>query len=294
VVVLAAVVAGGLFALGPRDRQTETQPPPPAPSPVGVAELPRSEQLAPPLAPTLAPAPRPVNRLPLAACDELAAMRKQSLNRMVEWVRMNNRWAPDAEIANNAAAYVAGLPAHVDGLVLVYGGRLLKSQTPTLVFARTGSFFVFELTPEQAQARDVKPMLELMNRYSHDTDARRAVPGVRLSNLQIDDADAHRPEARIDGTITCEFPVAPAAGDHLRITHYRPDGRRVWFLYHPKQVLPSGTVSLRFSANPLEPRTGKGEQLVVLFAEWVSEKNGARAIESNTTAALLVVAGPCP
>ena len=106
-------------------------------------------------------------------------------------------------------------------------------------------------------------------------------PGVRLSDLRIDGAAAHAPGARIDGTLACEFPTAPGAGDYLRITHYRADGRRVMFLHYPKQVLPAGRVVLRFSANPLEPRTGKGERLVVVFADWVSDTGTARVVESS-------------
>src|SRR5262249_48079585 len=115
---------------------------------------------------------------------------------------------------------------------------------------------------------------------------------VRLSDLRIEDADDHPPEARLDGTITCEFSTAPRPGDHLRLTHYQPNGRRVMFLHHPKQVLPAGSVKLRFSANPLEPRTGRGDRLVVVFAEWVSDNDSSKVIESNTTAILLVVHGP--
>jgi len=64
------------------------------------------------------------------------------------------------------------------------------------------------------------------------------------------------------------------------------------FRPYPKQVLPAGRVVLRFSANPLELRTGKGERLVVVFADWVSDAGTARVVESNTEAALLLVSGP--
>jgi hypothetical protein len=233
-----------------------------------------------------------VNRLPLATPAELAAMRKQSLERMAEWVRVNNRWRPDADIAVKAAARVAELPAKVDGLVIAFGGGLLKSKTPTLVFARTGGFYVFELTDEQARAAKLDPMGEWILPHTHPPDARRAVPRVRLSDLRIDNAADHPTGARIDGSVTCEFPVAPAAGEYLRISHYRPDGYRVMFLHHPKQTLLAGSVTLRFSASTLESRTGKGEPLVVMFADWVSEKGATPVIESNTAAALLFVASP--
>jgi hypothetical protein len=314
-VVVAALAVGGAIALAPRDRPADPQPPPSDASPAVGAELSRSEQVgvthrshregdpvgpvalprSEQLGPEVAPAPRLVNRFPLASPEELALMRKQSLNRMVEWVRVNNRWRPDAQIAVSAAAQVAELSPKVDGLRIMFGDGLLKSQTPTLVFARTGGFYVFELTDEQAQAvGGLKGMGEFTFPYTHPPDPRRAVPGVRLSDLRIEDANNHPPDARIDGTITCEFPVAPAAGSYLRISHYLPDGRRVSFLHRPKQVLPAGTVTIRFSVNPIEARTGKVERLVVMFADWVSDNNGARVIESNTPAVLLLVAASRP
>jgi hypothetical protein len=268
-----------VIALRPPDRLAESLPQPPIAAP---------ESALP--APEIAPAPRLVNRLPLASAEQLAASRKQAMEQMVQWVRVNNRWSPDAEIATKAAAQVAQLPAKVDGLVIAFGGGLLKSQTPTLVSARTGSFFVFELSPEQERAAALKPMGQWILTHSHAPDARRATPGVRLSDLRIDEAGAHAPGGRINGSITCEFPTAPARDDHLQITHYRPDGRRVMFLHHPKQSPQAGRVTLRFSANALEQRSAKDERLVIVFAEWVSERDGARVIESNTEAALLLVA----
>src|SRR5262249_19888047 len=158
--------------------------------------------------------------------EQLAAWRERAREQLAEWVRVNNRWRPDAEIAVKTAARIAEAPAKVDGFVLTFGNGLLKSEKPTLVSARTGSFFVFELSPEQARAATLGPMSHVFGTHSHATDARRAVPAVRLSDFRIDDPNAHPPGARIDGTVVCEFPIAPRAGDHLRITHYSPDDGR--------------------------------------------------------------------
>jgi hypothetical protein len=276
--VVAASVAGGVLALRTPAHPTEPLP----------VQLPTSAPDPAPPALALAPAPRPVP--PLAAPDQLAARRKQALEQMVGWVRVNNRWGPDAEIVVMTAARVAEAP-NVDGFLLGFGSGLLKpDKKPTLLSARTGSFFEFELTPEQARGAALVPMGHWSVSHTHPPDARRATPGVRVSDLRLDGADAHPPGARINGTLTCEFPTAPGPDDHLRITHYRPDGRRVMFMHYPRRPPPAGRAALRFSAGTLEPRAGEGQRLVVVFAEWVSEKDGARVIESNTAAALLLVA----
>jgi serine/threonine protein kinase len=282
--VVAAAIAVSVLAFGPHDHLTESPPLPNAP----VEPIP-PEPVSPALA--IAPPPRLAARSPLASPEQLAAMRKQSMEQMVEWVRANNRWRPDADIAVQTATRVTTAPPKVDGFVLTFGGGLLKSEKPTLVSARTGSFFVFELTPEQAQGANLGPMSHVVTSHSHAADSRRTVPGVRLSDLRIDDADTHPEGARINGTLTCEFPTAPRVGDHLQITHYPPNGNRVMFLHHPKQTPACGRVVLRFSANPLEQRTRKDERLVIVFAEWVSDNGTSRVVESNTEAALLLVVG---
>jgi|SRR5579883_439710 len=304
-VVIAASIVGGVIALGGRDIPVDPHqqriPTPPvaestvSPSPA-LAPLPRLVErgswtggLGQAGRPAIAPLPRLVERSPLATADQLATMRKQAMDQMVEWVRVNNRWRPDSEIAVGTAARVAEAPAKVDGFELTFGGGLLKGEKPMLISARTGGFFVFELTPEQAEGANLGPRSHVVTTHMHARDARRTVPRIRLSNLRLDDADSYSPGTRVNGTVTCEFPFAPRAAEYLRITHYSRGGGRVMFLYHPKQTLLAGRVTMRFSANPIEGRMGKGDRLVVVYAEWVSEPGATPIIESNTEATLLLI-----
>jgi hypothetical protein len=283
--LVAAAIVCGVIALHPRDRLAEPSlpvpSPEPAPNPSGLAEGTSAPALE------LAPPPRLVNRSPLASADQLAALQKQAREQVVDWVRMNNRWRPDADIAVKTAAQMETAPTNADRFVLMFGGGLLKSEKPTLVSTRTGDFFVFELTPEQAQAAALGLRDHKFTSYSHTIEPRRATPSVRLSGLRIDDADSHTPEARLDGRITCVFPSAPGASEYLLLTHYKPNGARVVSEHHPNQVLTAGRTTLQFSAKPLEQPTDKGQPLVLVFAEWVSENGTSRVIESNTAAALV-------
>jgi hypothetical protein len=279
VIAVIAVIAGAVLVSGPRDRPWQPGEPPSPNAPV---------ESAPP-APEVAPMPRAVDRAPLASAEQLAALRKEAAERAAEWVRVNNRWRPDADIAVKTAARLTEAPPKVDEFVLTFGAGLLKSGRPVLVSARPGSFFVFELTPGQAEGANLGPMGHVFATYSHAPDARRLPPGVRLSDLRIAGADDHPPGERIDGELTCEFPAPPRPGDHLRVTHFRADGRRVMFLHHPKELPAAGRAAIRFSANPLEQRAGKGERLVIVFAEWVSEGGPSGIVESNTVAALVLV-----
>jgi hypothetical protein len=272
VAVVAGVIAGAtaaVFALSPRDRPAA--PSPDAPTPPEIA---------------LAPPPRPVDRTALATPEQLAAWRREAAGRLVDWVRANNRWRPDAPIVTGTAVQVDEALPTANGFNLGLGGGLVRSGKPTLVAARTGGFFVFELTPEQARGLDLVPNKQMFTSYDYPTDPRRARPRVRLADFRIDSADDHPPTGRLEGSVACEFVDPPQPGDYLRITHHATTGGRVMFLHHPPTPPPAGRTVIRFSANPLEPRTGKGDRLVVVFAEWVSK---AGVVESDMAAALALV-----
>ncbi len=234
----------------------------------------------------IAPPPRLIDPHASATPEELKAAKRESVDRMVNWVRANNRWRPDADVATHLATRVEKSFSQSDGFAMMYGGGLLRSGKPMLVIARTGGFFLFELTPEQATSAGLTQMGQWDSAYNHAADPRCLRPRIALSDFRIPDADSHPPAGRLDVSITCEFPEAPGPESHLQLTHYHSDGRRTLFRHFPKPMPTAGRTVLHFSANPLEPRTRKNDRLVAVFAEWVS---GAGVIESNTAATLVLL-----
>jgi hypothetical protein len=267
--VAIAAATAAVFAFGSRN-----QPAVPTPDRTAPAEI------------AIAPAPRPVDRTALATPEQQATWKREAADRLVDWVRVNNRWGPDANIVMGTTAQVDEALPKSNGFTVGLGSGLVRSGKPTLVAARTGGFFVFELTPEQARGLDLVPNRHLFISFDFPTDPRRAKPRVTLADFQIDSAADHSPNGRLEGRVACEFTDPPGPGDYLRITHHAPTGGRVMFLHHPTTPPPAGRSVIRFSANPLEPRTGKAEGLVVVFAEWVSK---ADVVESDMAAALVLV-----
>jgi hypothetical protein len=283
--LLTAAVAGGVLAFGPRKAHEEVHAPPPTDPAGSVEPVPHVSALP------LAPAPRLVDRLALASPEQSAASRKLALQQASDWVRMNNKWHPNHDFAERNAARLETAEKG-DGVVLMFGGGLLKSEKPVLLSARTGGFFVFELTPEQADGAGLTERGSWYIPFKRSTDARRAAPGVRLSDFRIADSSAHKPEARLEVTVTCDFPTTTGANDFLMITDYPKDGLRMMYRYNPKKRFPPGQTTLQFTIGPLESRTGKADRLVILYAEWVSEPGATRVIESNTEATLLLFTPP--
>jgi tRNA A-37 threonylcarbamoyl transferase component Bud32 len=246
-----------------------------------------SETPAKPVA--IAPMPRVGTRHVIATTDQVAVLRRQAVDQVVEWVRTNNRWSPDSEIVEATAAKIEKAMPRVNMVIMTLGAGLLKSGKSTVIAAQPGAFFTFDLTPEQCRELQFRPMGYLLSAHTQTIETRLREPRVELSNFRLDTADAHPPHNRITGTVDCLFPSQPGKDDHLRITHYRSDGRRITYLHYPKQPPTEGRVTLHFSANPIAPVQTDIDRLFVLFAEWATRRAGEDVIESNTTAALLLL-----
>jgi Protein kinase domain len=272
IVVAAAAIA--FSVAGPRD-----EPPDAHSHPVE----------SPPIALAVAPPPHAADHTALATPEEILSLRRKSADEAIAWVRANNRWKPEAEIAVKTATRIDNLLPKVDGLVLTFGGNLLKSGKPTLLAARPGGFFVFELTPEQTKLANVGPINQVFSWHSHTADPRLRVPRVQLSNFNIDAANDHPSGGRIEGAIDCELPDPAGPDDHLRITHYRGDGRRITYSHYPKPLPTGSRVTLRFSASPIELDRQHDERVEVVFAEWATWTEKGDVIQSNTAAAIVVL-----
>src|SRR5205823_3198159 len=101
-------------------------------------------------------------------------------DRLVGWVRENNRWRPDAEVVADTVRLAEANFPKADGFTLRLGGGLLKSGRPTLLTAQAGGFFVFELTPDQAAGANLRERGYVFRGHVHTADWRRAEPRVEL------------------------------------------------------------------------------------------------------------------
>jgi hypothetical protein len=115
-----------------------------------------------------------VDPLALATPEEMRRLKDQRRDQALAWLRENNRWGPEAGIVQHLAADFAPYPGQIDGFLLMFGPRLLRSQQPTLVAGNLGGFFVFPLTAEQARALNLAETQRRFRGIRNIADRRRA------------------------------------------------------------------------------------------------------------------------
>jgi hypothetical protein len=236
--------------------------------------------------------PAPVDPLALATPEEMRRLKDERRDQALAWLRENNRWGPDASIVQNLAADFAPYPGQIDGFLLQFGSRLLRSQQPTLLAANLGGLFVFPLTADQARALNLAETQRRFRGIRNLADRRRATSRVRLSELKIDHAPRLNFDARITGSIAYEM-RGPAITRHfaVRLSWYMEGGKRQAVLYWFKDRTLEGRGTLSFAFAPLASPTYRPRGPLVLFADLCTDPEGTIVVESDTLATL-VEAGP--
>jgi hypothetical protein len=278
---LWVVLVGGavVVAVGVLVGLSRHRPPEPV---AGLPELPSAVEVA--------PMPRAGGPDALATAEQVAALRQETADRLVGWVRENNIWGPDHPVASDTAHRVEqNLAKNPAGFVVSLGGQVVKSGRPTLVIARPGGFHRFDLTPEQAAAAKLHDRGSVFAPLPRADESRRARPAVELSDLRIAGADGLTSEQLLAGTVAYHFLAPPRPGGHLRLTYYLPGkNSRVVLSHYPKSPL-GERGELAFAFEPLDTRPLRERPVFVLFAEWVTREGSINVVESGETAALIHV-----
>jgi serine/threonine protein kinase len=233
---------------------------------------------------TSGPAGRPAPEVAM-----LARNQREMRNRVVDWVRENI--AP--QVRGSPADYVA---SHIDrdldaieAFLVRLGPGLTRSSKTVLLAGRAGELQVFELSP--APARAVRPGSCEVQVYSKGDDRRRADPRVRLTDLDIQQADHLSPARPVAGSVRYQILDRRPGEYALRLTFYF--GLHTRYVVLPRAPLPEadhGTLPFSFPAlgDPHDFAPGP----FVVFVEVVSEDSGRTMVESNAAAAAVYVMPP--
>jgi predicted Ser/Thr protein kinase len=223
----------------------------------------------------------------LAGPELLAQWKRRGRDRVLDWLRQNNRWTPDAEIVQKTAENIDSSLGRFDGFQMILGGKLLKTGRPALVGMRLGEFFVFELSAAHTRALALPANHRRFQLFIKAKEARRPSPQVRLSDLHIDHAEALPRHDRIRGALCWEGRLSPGKRLHVRLSYYPvPLRKRVIGLYHLRTVPQPGSAQVSFDFGELGgPEVHKGP--LVLFVEVASTHKGQEVVESNTLAVLV-------
>jgi hypothetical protein len=219
----------------------------------------------------------------------IAVEKRKVADQMIGWLRDHNRWRPDHPIVADTSEPIERGLEKGDGFVLLFGGKVVKSNQPTVVIGRLGVFGVYELTPRQARAAKIGDTRGITRRLTSGGDLRVFPPRVELSDLRFDAPDDVDPSRPVTGTVVCKFSEPTPPDSFLRLTYYPPDGGRIAIKDYPKQSYLAGEATVRFTNNGLEVRKFRDEKLVVLFAEWCVRDGTADRVESNAVTALVTL-----
>jgi predicted Ser/Thr protein kinase len=219
--------------------------------------------------------------------EEAARLKRQSRDLALAWLEAHNRWGPTGDIVGNLAKRLDSLPSKADGFQVALGPRLLKSSKLTLLVGRWGGSFVFEPTPEQAQALRMKDNVLRFTGYRSGDDLRRVHPRMLLSSLEIARADTAKGKGRLVGKLAYQLlePIPEAL--HVRSTYYPSSGRlRTMGMSYLKAPLKAERGEVAFDLPGLNTSARK-DGFAIVFIELASQQHSRETIESNALATLI-------
>ncbi len=265
---LAAVLAAGTLAAWWRGRPT-----------VGAQEGPAARVESPsPGAPAVPP--------DVLGPDEVLRLKQHTRDLAVNWLRDNS---PNRNLVRDMDREFSKYLPDLDGHRLTVGSRLLRSGKPTVLAARFGELFLFELTKEEEPAVGAPTYVGLLRlKKGHNAEYRRRQPRAWLSDLHIDNADRLPHAQRITGRVRFEGLQSVGPKPHLRMVYYPHVGAsKCTGMHYYRPGLPTSPGELRFDMPAVREQFVPPERLMVVFFELASLRDGEPVIESNTLAALV-------
>lgn len=209
----------------------------------------------------------------------------------VAWVKARNRWGPEHKLVNSTRAKIDEAVATKGGFIYRLGCEMVDSRKTTLLASRGGSFFVFELTPEQSQAGKFASLSTLFLTIPADNDLAGKTPQVSLSDLHIDNAEALAGGQEIRGGVAYR---KWATVDHPCSAHVAYVGDGNWRNYfHPTPTPAAQEGFLTFQVLKPAGLVRNGPQIIFVNLCQTTDANKREAI-SNTLALIVNVVGNDP
>lgn len=165
-------------------------------------------------------------------------------NLATTWIQAN---CPRSDVQEQMLCRLQEAMQRGVGCTFLLGRQLVKSGKPFMVTCFCGELFAFQLTPQQASKMNVADdMLVSSPGLSPHFHAPRPEVSVRLTQVEIEGADALDRSAPITGTLTCEADrwwLTPVAIQAV----CEPAGRTSVVLYHHLYDLHAGVHTIRFA-----------------------------------------------
>ncbi|HVS37607.1 MAG TPA: hypothetical protein VMS17_18740 [Gemmataceae bacterium] len=215
----------------------------------------------------------------------------------VQWVRDNNAFGPNDKIVDLASMRLNQQVGGDDGgFVAMFGARLMKSKTPTMLVGWNGEALPLTMTAEQAKLAGLADAVMTTRTLRAADDVGPEAPVGRLSDLKIEHAEALDGAAPLTGTVAFHRLRPDDADQVFSLRMVIPAGNSQITLYqHLRTRLPKedGTLTLDFppaDARSMGLLNGPTPVLVEVVAYLGAERQGKPLVASNPTAVLVAAA----
>jgi hypothetical protein len=225
----------------------------------------------------------------LVSAEALAREKRAVRDQLVGWLRENTLRPVGDSVTADVASLVDRDLDSSEAFQVLLGSRLTRLSKTVLLAGRAGELHVLELSP--SLAREVPPSRCRVQNYSTRADRRRAVPRVRLADLDVPEAEQLFPERPMRGSVGYRVLNRWPGEFRLRLTFYFSKRKRSVLL--PGAPLPEADHgTLRFSFPALGDPHDFTPGPFAVFVEVVSQGSDRTVVESNAAATAVYVMPP--
>ena len=215
--------------------------------------------------------------------------RPSARDQVVAWLKDNNAFGPDAEIAETEGRQIDNRVGPGQAFALRLGSRLVKSKMGAVLVGRQNDFFVFTLPADCPGLEPATAVLTCTTMQNHEF-ARN--PPVTLSDLRVDNGQNLAGDREVTGSVM--FKTAHPVSERklkLRMTVLLGKTPRSFYYHLPEKELADGG-KLTFRFGRLLDNERRNGPLVVLMDLCASNDPTSKTSDlvlSNTVAELVMV-----
>jgi WD40 repeat protein len=223
---------------------------------------------------------------------------KAARDKLVAWVRANNRYGPDSAMVRDTAQMVDAEVTKVNSLTFTFGKGQTRSGKGYQLIIWAGQFFVFELTDDQLKSLDIDSDTTRVQTGTRHLDRREVAPLVQIERPKLDGGTSLDGKKAVSGEVAFKATKQLPKGLAVRLSYVGPGGTVGQFQYLEKGLPENAaTVPFRFKAINSEGDSDDKDIAgpLVLFLDLCTVDDTKDfpevTILSNTVALLVDVAG---
>ena len=174
---------------------------------------------------------------------------KAARDKLVAWVRANNRCSPDSAMVRDTAQMVDAEITKVNSLTFTFGKGQTWSGKGYQLIIWAGQFFVFELTDDQLKSLDIDSNTTRVQTGTRHLDRREVAPLVQIERPKLDGGTSLDGKNAVSGEVAFKATKQLPKGLAVRLSYVGPGGTVGQFQYLEKGLPENAaTVPFQFKA----------------------------------------------